>query len=154
MATYQISAKARHTNQQVGVISLVISIPLLIWGYNATVDDEWYSKLIMFFGLLVAYVAISSLLSKLSVTVDEKGIAEKGHVFPWDNWVLAWDDITSAQVLSTGIKLEWQKKVKNFTAKDSKNILSNYNEFEKIVAEIKVYLEKSGKVVTEEKSSK
>ena len=110
MATYQVSAKATRTNRQTGLICLVISIPLLIWGYNATMDDEWYSKLIVFFGLLVAYMAISLLLSKISLSLDEKGIAEKGHIFPWENWTLTWEDVTSAQALSSGIKITWQTK--------------------------------------------
>ena len=154
MASYQMSVKARRTHQLTGMVCMVISIPLLIWGSSATANDEWYSKLILFFGLLVAYASISLLLSKLSITVDENGVAEKGHIFPWDNWTLTWDDATGVQVLSSGIKLDWQKKVKNATAKGSKDISSNYNDFENIIAVIKMHLEKAGKAVKEEKSSK
>jgi hypothetical protein len=154
MAGYQMSAKARSTHKLTGLICLVISIPLLIWGWNATMDDEWYSKLVLFFGLVGAYVAVSLLLSKFTIIVDENGVAEKGHIFPWDNWTLTWEDATGAQVLSSGIKLLWQKKVRNATAKGSRDISSSFDDFEKIIAEIKEHLEKAGKAVTQDKSSK
>lgn len=81
-------------------------------------------------------------LSQPSLVIDDSGLAQRGHLWPGDNWRLSWEAITHARLVG-GETLTFIV----LSVKRGQRLIANYENLDQIAALISSQLEKRGGTV-------